>query len=73
MANLERNVYEGWTPKAFIEDLEPTLRMIQNGQSWRKPITTKAELKDWCKDNQPFYKKHIPEVVNHFAKHYNLK
>jgi hypothetical protein len=47
--------------------------MIQNNKSWMKAINTKAELKEWCKDNQPYYKKHIPEVVNHFAEKFNLK
>jgi hypothetical protein len=31
-----------------------------------KPFKTKEELKAWCKDNQPGYKKHIPGVYNHF-------
>lgn len=73
MANLDRHVWEGWTPRAFIEDLEPQVQMIQRGQSWRKPFQNKAELKEWCKDNQPYYKKHVPEVVNYFAKEYNIK
>jgi hypothetical protein len=25
-----------------------------------------AELKEWVKSNQPYYKKHIPEVYMHF-------
>ena len=37
-----------------------------------KTITTKEELKEFCMDNQPYYKKHIPEVVNYFAKKYNI-
>lgn len=73
MANLNRNVWEGWTPQNFIDDLEPQLDMIQQGGSWQKGIQTKKELKEWCKDNQPYYKKHVPEVVNYFAKKYNLK
>jgi len=28
----------------------------------------KEEVKAWCKDNQPYYKKHIPEVSKHFIK-----
>ena len=43
------------------------------GQSWQKPFTSKAELADWCRENQPFYKKRITAVNNHFAKLYNLK
>jgi len=37
-----------------------------SGQSWQKPFKTSDELKQWCKDNQPYYKKHIPEVYNYF-------
>jgi hypothetical protein len=72
MANLNRHIKEGWTPQYFIDELSMQLEMIQSGNSWKKPMTTKAELKDWCKDNQPYYKKHVPEVVNYFAKKYNL-
>lgn len=31
------------------------------------------ELADWCRDNQPYYKKRIPEVNSYFARMYNLK
>jgi hypothetical protein len=39
-----------------------------NNNSWQKPFGTKQEIKDWCKSNQPYYKKHIPEVANYFIK-----
>lgn len=71
--NYNKHIWEGWTVQSFIDELQPTLETIQRGNSWKKPMTTKTELKEWCKDNQPYYKKHIPEVVNHFAKLYNLK
>ena len=73
MANLNRHIKEGWTPQFFIDELEPIVRMIQNGQAMQKPFKDKAELKAWCKDNQPYYKKHVPEVVSYFAKKYNIK
>jgi hypothetical protein len=73
MANLSKHIWEGWTVGDFVNRLNEELPMIQSGNSWRKPLKTKAELKDWCKDNQPHYKKHIPDVVNHLAKQYNLK
>jgi len=60
--NFEKHIWEGWT----IEDLEPTFNQIMSGRSWQKPFTTKQEVKEWCMDNQPYYKKHIPEVVNYF-------
>jgi hypothetical protein len=40
--------------------------MIMMGRSWQRPFQTKEELAQWCKDNQPGYKKHIPEVVTYF-------
>ena len=66
MANLNKHIYEGWRVQDFINELEPMFTMIMNKQSWHKPFTSKEELKNWCKDNQPYYKKHIPEVVNYF-------
>lgn len=71
--NLNKHIWEGWTVQDFVNELAPTLSMIQSGQSWQQPLKTKAELKTWCMDNQPSYKKYIPEVVNHFAKMYQLK
>lgn len=73
MANLDKHIWEGWTVQDFIDDLQPQLETIQAGRSWGCKIETKAELKNWCADNQPYYKKHIPEVVSHFAKLYNIK
>ena len=73
MNDLNKHIWEGWTVQDFITELEPTLDMIQNGNSWQKPFKTKAELKSWCIDNQPYYKKYIPEVVNYLAKKYNIK
>lgn len=45
----------------------------RSGRSWREPFRNKRELADWCRDNQPYYKKRIPEVNGHFARMYNLK
>ena len=73
MNDLNKHIWEGWTVQDFITELEPTLDMIQNGNSWQKPLKTKAELKSWCMNNQPYYKKYIPEVVNYLAKKYNIK
>ena len=71
--NMDRHVREGWTVGAFIRELAPQVEMIMSGQSWREPFRNKQELADWCRDNQPYYKKRIPEVNSHFAKMYNLK
>ncbi len=65
---MNKHIWEGWTVQNFVDELEPTFNMIMNNQSWKKPFQTEAELKEWCKDNQPYYKKHIPEVFNYFKK-----
>ena len=71
--NLEKHIYEGWTVGAFIESLEPTINTIMQNHSFVKPFANKQELKVWCMDNQPYYKKHIPDVVNYFAKKFKIK
>ena len=55
-----RHVWEGWTVQDFIDDLEVTFEYQR--------FVDKKQLKDWCKSEQPYYKKHIPEVYNHFLK-----
>lgn len=35
-----------------------------------KSIQTKKDLKEFCINNQPYYKKHIPEVYNYFKQKY---
>jgi len=65
--NLNKHIWEGWTVGMFIEELEPTFNMIMSGRSHIDKFTSKEEVKKWCMDNQPYYKKHIPEVVNYFT------
>ena len=71
--NLNKEIWEGWTVQAFIDELEWSIKAIMSGQSRQAKFQSKEELKLWCMDNQPYYKKHIPEVVNYFAELYNLK
>ena len=71
--NLNKEIWEGWTVQAFIDELEWSIKAIMSGQSWQTKFQSKEELKKWCMDNQPYYKKHIPEVVNYFAELYILK
>ena len=68
MATIDYNkhIWEGWTVADFVKELTPVFNQIQQGCSWMKPFADKQELKEWCKDNQPYYKKHIPGVYNHF-------
>tara|TARA_R100001594_G_C3899415_1_gene230446 strand:+ start:61 stop:252 length:192 start_codon:yes stop_codon:yes gene_type:complete len=60
----DKHVWEGWTVGDFIDELEITFKF----QSFK----SKNDLKDWCKSEQPYYKKHIPEVYNHFLQKANL-
>ena len=64
--NLNKHIWEGWRVQDFIDDLSPIFEMIMFGQSWQKPFRDREELKRWCMDNQPYYKKYIPEVVDYF-------
>ena len=70
---MNKAIWEGWTADDFIDVLTIPLHVIMSGESWRPPIKTKAELKAWCAENQPHYKKPVPEVVNFFARQYGLK
>lgn len=69
---MSRYIWEGWTVDDFINDLSAPLEWIQNGESWHAPIKDANELKEWLKDNQPYYKHHIPEVFKHFKDKYDL-
>jgi len=71
--DMNKHVFEGWTVQSFIDELTLQFEMIMSNNSWQKPFKDKAELKKWCMDNQPYYKKHIPEVYNHFLSKTNLK
>lgn len=73
MGNLHRDIWEGWTPQDFIDELSDEIHMIMTGNSWREPFKTKRELIDYIKDNQPYYKKSIPEVNAYFVNKYKLK
>lgn len=64
--DYNKHIWEGWTVLDFINELEGSFTQIMNNQSWKKPFENKEDLKNWCKDNQPYYKKHIPEVFQYF-------
>jgi hypothetical protein len=59
-----KHIWEGWTVQDFIDELEITFKY--------QSFSSKDELKAWCKDNQPYYKKHIPEVYKHFLNKVNF-
>jgi hypothetical protein len=66
--NLQRHVWEGWTVQSFIDELEPMFNIIMSNsrEFGTNKFESDEELKKWCKDNQPYYKKHIPEVYKYF-------
>jgi len=64
--DFNKHIWEGWTVQSFINELEPAFNLIMKNRSWQKPFKTKEEIKKWCIDNQPYYKKYIPEVVDYF-------
>lgn len=71
--DFNKHIWEGWTVGGFISELEPQVRMIMDNESWHPAFKDRDYLKKWCMDNQPYYKKYIPEVVNYFAQKYNIK
>lgn len=71
--DYNKEVYEGWLVKDFIEALEDNISDIMNDVSITPPFRNKAELKKYCMENQPYYKKEIPEVIEYFINKYNIK
>ena len=63
---MNKVIWEGWTAQDFVNDLEPTFDCIMSNGSWHRPFSDDAELKRWCMENQPYYKKHVPAVFNYF-------
>ena len=56
MMNRDKHIWEGWTVGDFIDDIEPTFNTIQRSDGfWNKVgFESKAQLKKWVKDNQPY-------------------
>jgi len=57
--NRDKHIWEGWTVGDFIDDIEPIFDMCA-------PFYDKQSLKHWVAQEQPYYKRHIPEVYNYF-------
>ena len=71
----DKHIWEGWTVQDFIDELEPSFNAAQRQDNfcWQGGFKDKKEVRDWCKSNQPYYKKHIPEVAKYFYNKSNLK
>lgn len=63
--NLDREIWEGWTPRDFIKELEPLF--VSEMSRGNPSIKTVADVRRWTADNQPYYKKQVPEVVSYFS------
>lgn len=59
--NNNKHLWEGWTVQNFIDELDIIFPFAKNS------LKTKEEVKKWCKSNQPYYKKNIPEVNKYFC------
>jgi len=66
--NRDKHIWEGWTVGDFIDDIEPTFDMVNSGNAKNWSFPNKKALKNWVASEQPYYKKHIPEVYNYFLK-----
>ena len=71
--DMDREIWEGWTVRDFIAELEPLADIVMSGHGIDRPWKDKKELAKWCAYNQPYYKKQIPDVVEYFAKKYGYK
>ena len=58
--DYNKHIWEGWTVQDFIDNLNIMFNHVKHN------LKTKQQVKEWCMDNQPYYKKHIPEVFNYF-------
>jgi hypothetical protein len=61
--NRDKHIWEGWTVGDFIDDVEVTFNYRSKYSNFWK---SKEDLKKWVASEQPYYKKHIPEVYNYF-------
>ncbi len=67
--NRDKHIWEGWTVGDFIDDVEVTFNYRSKYSNFWK---SKEDLKEWVKSEQPYYKKHIPEVYEYFLSKTNL-
>ena len=70
--NLNKEIWEGWKLIDFIEEIKEEINIFISNNKKRNKIITKEDLKKFCTEDQPYYKKYIAEVVNYFANKYNI-
>ena len=75
---FEKHIWEGWRVVDFINRLEPTLdnimdfRTYERGFAYCEPMfKSKAEIKEWVRNNLPYTTKALNEVTKYFVDKYN--
>lgn len=68
--DMDRHVWEGWRVRDFIGELQPQLDYIMEDRRWRKPFESIDDMYKWIRENQPYYKRDIPEVKEYFRRRY---
>lgn len=70
--DYNKHIWEGWKVIDFINAVEPFAEaLVANSKDFNIPVT-KKDIRECCIDYQPYYKKYIPEVVEHFCNKYNI-
>lgn len=70
--NYSKHIWEGWTVRDFINDIEYSVDITINDYKSRGIVITKDIISRITSDQQPYYKKIIPDVVNYFCNKYNV-
>lgn len=70
--NYSKHIWEGWTVRDFINDIEYSVDITINDYKSRGIIITKDIIARITSDQQPYYKRVIPDVVNYFCNKYNI-
>lgn len=67
---LDKDVWEGWTPRNFIDEIE---WFVENDIEYEAKPITRATISRITSYHQPYYKKPIKEVVDYFCKKHNIR
>lgn len=70
--NYSKHICEGWTVRDFINYIEYSVNITINDYKSRGIVITKDIISRITSDQQPYYKRVIPDVVNYFCNKYNV-
>lgn len=70
--DYEKEIWEGWKVIDFINEIEIGVDYIINCCIPKDVKLTLKQLEELCVQEQPYYKKVIPDVVNYFANKYQI-